>query len=74
MLPPLVPRRLGEATTLPVHGSDGLPVTDTVVVGSDTHDGPILLVESDIVVFEVAQSHAVEIPELSEPGAEGAGD
>jgi hypothetical protein len=44
------------------------------VVWGDTDDGPVLLVQGDIVCFEVARSHAVEVPKFREAGEEGARD
>lgn len=44
------------------------------MVWSDAHDWPVSPVQRDIVCFEVAGSHAVEVPEFCQAGEEGAWD
>lgn len=72
VLPPLVPGGLGELAPRPVDGFYGGAPGDTIVVWGDADDGPVAPVQGDIVCFEVASAHAVEVPEFCEAGEEGA--
>lgn len=53
MLPTLIPRGLRELGARPVDRFQRSPVIDAVVVWGDAHDGSVLVVQTDVVVFEV---------------------
>lgn len=74
VLPPLVPGGFGELGPRPVDGFYGCAAGDTIVVRGDADDGPVAPVQGDIVCFEVAFSHAVEVPEFCEAGEDGSWD
>lgn len=53
VFPPLIPRGLRELGACPVDCFQRGSVTDTVVVWSDAHNRSVLLVQTDVVVFEM---------------------
>lgn len=57
-----------------VDGLDGGRVRDAEILGSNTDDRSIQLVELDIGTMEVASSHLPKIPCIGEPGEGWAGE
>ena len=62
MFPCVIPSGLGEARTSSVDSLDGRGIADTILIRSQPHDGAILFMQGNIVVFESSTTDTVEVP------------
>jgi hypothetical protein len=74
MLPSIIPSRFGELRARTVDSFNSSCITDTVVIWCNPHNGTILLVQLDIVMFELAMADTVEVPEIAEARPEWSWD
>lgn len=74
MFPPIVPCRLGEVRAGSIYGSDRGDIADTILIGGDADNGPVLSMQLNVFTLKLPMVHLAEVPERRKPSPEWTGN